>query len=90
MPDPIDFPERTATEAVADNAIDRGATDVGIGVPSNEVYARVGDVVLRAAREGIRRGDSPETVMRQISDDHHVHLTRGELRLLLASRRVRP
>ncbi|GAC1474476.1 MAG: hypothetical protein PVSMB7_29540 [Chloroflexota bacterium] len=54
--------------------------------PSNEVHARVGDVVLRAARNGVRHGMRPEEIIRQIVADHNVRLNVGELRLLLASR----
>lgn len=58
------------------------------GVPSNPVYARVGDVVLHAAQDGVRRGLTPEDIIRELVTQHNVRLTVGELRLLLASRRV--
>jgi hypothetical protein len=63
---------------------------VNPGEPSNEVYARVGDRVLRAAQEGVRSGMKPEDIIRQIVIDHNVRLTVGELRLLLAARRIQP
>jgi len=75
-----------------------GRTDTGVesagdpppsvSRPSNEVYARVGDTVLRAAREGVRSGMRPEDILREIVSDHHIHLNLSEFRLLLASRRV--
>ena len=58
------------------------------GRPSNDVYARVGDPVLRTARNGVRGGMKPENIIRQIATDHAVHLSLGDLRLLLASRRI--
>jgi hypothetical protein len=60
-----------------------------VGTPSNEVYARVGDTVLRAAREGVRGGMRPDDIIREIVTEHNVRLNLGELRLLLASRRIR-
>jgi hypothetical protein len=59
-----------------------------IGQPSNDVYARVGDAVLRAAREGVRGGMRPEDIIREIVTEHHIRLSLGEFRLLLASRRI--
>jgi hypothetical protein len=58
------------------------------GVPSNEVYARVGEEVKLAAHWGVRRGLSPQDIIREIASEYHVHLNVGELRLLLAGRRV--
>lgn len=58
------------------------------GVPSNEVYARVGDTIKLAAHSGVQRGLTPQDIIREIMDEHHVHLSVGELRLLLAGRRV--
>src|SRR5947209_17988067 len=58
------------------------------GVPSNAVYARVGDHVLRAARDGVRRNRTPQDIVREIREEHGVHLSLGELHLLLASRRL--
>ncbi len=59
-----------------------------VGIPSNEVYARVGDAVLRAAQDGVRRALTPQDIIREIVASHSVHLSVGELRLLLASRRL--
>ena len=58
------------------------------GRPSNDVYARVGDSVLRAARDGVRGGMTPEDIIRQIAAEHDVRLSLGDFRLLLASRRI--
>jgi hypothetical protein len=58
------------------------------GVPSNAVYARVGDAVLRAAQDRVRQGMRPEDIIREIAVIYDVRLSLGELRLLLASRRV--
>jgi hypothetical protein len=58
------------------------------GVPSNPVYARVGDEVKLTAHDGVRRGLTPQDIIREIAQDHHVHLNVGELRLLLAARRI--
>jgi len=60
-----------------------------VGRPSNDVYARVGDAVLRAAREGVRGGMRPDDIIRAIVTEHNVRLNIGDLRLLLASRRIR-
>jgi hypothetical protein len=57
-------------------------------VPSNAVYARVGDEILQAARDGVRRNMTPQDIVRDIKVTHGVHLSVGELRLLLASRRI--
>ncbi len=58
------------------------------GVPSNAVYARVGEEIKLAAHEGVRRGLTPQEIIKEIAAQHHVHLNVGELRLLLAARRV--
>ncbi|HZU13458.1 MAG TPA: hypothetical protein VFB58_11510 [Chloroflexota bacterium] len=58
------------------------------GVPSNPVYERVGEDVKLTAHAGVRRGLTPQDIIRQIAEEHHVHLNVGELRLLLAGRRV--
>lgn len=58
------------------------------GLPSNPVYARVGDVVLQAVQDGVRRGLPPEEIVREVVLQHNVRLTVGEMRLLLASRRI--
>ena len=65
-----------------------GDTPRTVGRPSNEVYARVGDTILRAAREGVRGGMRPEDIIREIVSDHHIRLNLSEFRLLLASRRI--
>lgn len=59
-----------------------------VGIPSNPVYARVGDAVLQAAQDGVRRGVRPQDIIREIVAAHGVRLNVGELRLLLASRRL--
>ncbi|HLJ66361.1 MAG TPA: hypothetical protein VKX16_03255 [Chloroflexota bacterium] len=59
-----------------------------VGIPSNQVYARVGDAVLHAAQDGVRRGLQPQDIIREIKAAHSVQLNLGELRLLLASRRL--
>jgi hypothetical protein len=58
------------------------------GTPSNEVYARVGEEVKLAAHWGVRRGLSPQDIIREIAAEYHVKLNVGELRLLLAGRRL--
>jgi hypothetical protein len=58
------------------------------GTPSNPVYARVGEEVKLAAHDGVRRGLTPQDIIREIARDHDVRLNVGELRLLLAARRV--
>ncbi len=52
------------------------------GVPSNPVYARVGDTVLRAARDGVRRNLTAKDIVHEIRAELHVSLSVGELRLL--------
>jgi hypothetical protein len=58
------------------------------GVPSNAVYARVGDEVKLAAHDGVRRHLPPEEIIREIAAQHGVRLRLDELRLLLAARRL--
>lgn len=58
------------------------------GVPSNPVYARVGDEVKLTAHDGVRRGLTPQEIIQEIRTQHGVHLNVGELRLLLAARRI--
>lgn len=58
------------------------------GVPSNAVYARVGDKIKFAAHEGVQRGLTPQEIIREIAAEYKVHLNVGELRMLLAARRV--
>ncbi len=90
MTDPVNFAHEI--EQTDDNP--REASNerrpANVGVPSNEVYARVGDPVLRAAQDGVRSGMKPEDIIRQIITEHNVRLSLGELRLLLAARRVPP
>lgn len=59
-----------------------------VGIPSNPVYARVGDEVKLAAHDGVRRGLTPQQIIQEIVSEHGVHLNVGELRLLLAARRI--
>ncbi len=59
------------------------------GEPSNEVYNRVGDEIKQAAHDGVRRGLTAKEIVREIVEVHGVHLNVGELRMLLAARRVR-
>jgi hypothetical protein len=58
------------------------------GVPSNPVYERVGDAVKLAAHGYVQRGLNPHDIIRELATEHGVHLNVGELRLLLAARRV--
>lgn len=58
------------------------------GRPSNHVYERVGEEVKLAAHAGVRRGMTPQDIIREIAVEHDVHLNVPELRLLLAARRV--
>lgn len=58
------------------------------GVPSNPIYERVGEDVKLTAHAGVRHGMTPQDIIRQIAEEHQVHLNVGELRLLLAGRRV--
>jgi hypothetical protein len=60
------------------------------GVPSNEVYQRVGERIKAAAHDGVHRGLNPQDIIREIATEHGVHLNVGELRLLLAGRREQP
>lgn len=90
MTEPVDFAsqiENHEENAEGRTLEKRPATP---GVPSNEVYARVGDTVLRAAQDGVRSGMKPEDIIRQIVTEHNVRLSLGEFRLLLAARRVPP
>lgn len=62
--------------------------DKSRGKPSNAVYERVGEEVKLAAHAGVRRGMTPQDIIREIAIEHDVHLNVSELRLLLAARRV--
>lgn len=88
MAEPIDFTRRVQDGESAVEEPDHDRPAAPVGVPSNAVYARVGDAVLRAAQDGVRRGMGPEDIIREIVTEHNVRLTLGELRLLLASRRL--
>lgn len=90
MTEPVDFASHV--ENGEENSQERmeNRRPASSGEPSNEVYARVGDTVLRAAQEGVRSGMKPEDIIRQIVTEHNVRLSLGELRLLLAARRVPP
>ena len=85
MTEPTQLRPPTAGD-ISDTDKNRGEATVPPFEPSNSVHARVGDLVLYAARGGIRRGLRPEDVIREIMADHQVRLNLGELRLLLASR----
>jgi len=87
--EPIDLDERRrqAQDAAKEQG-DDPAAQRPVGRPSNDVYARVGDTVLQAAQAGVRRGETPEEIIRGIAQRHGVRLNVAELRLLLASRRV--
>lgn len=87
MTEPIKFPV-SAPDDGADADEHRDDATARPTAPSDSVHARVGDLVLGAARNGIRRGLRPDDLIREIMADHHVHLNLGELRLLLASRRL--
>lgn len=88
MTEPIDSAGRTLDGDVAVDERKHDEQPVDKGVPSNEVYARVGDTILRAAQEGVRRNQRPEDIIRDIVTTYNVRLTIGELRLLLAARRL--
>jgi hypothetical protein len=64
-------------------------TPAAVGVPSNDVYQRVGDDIKLAAHHGVRRGLTAQDIIREIAAEYGVHMNVGELRLLLAARRVR-
>jgi hypothetical protein len=88
LSDVIQFPPRGhETDGSADDQ-NTNAQRGPVGIPSNEVYARVGDHVLHTAQDGVRRGLPPQDILREIPVAHSVHLNLGELRLLLASRRL--
>lgn len=88
MAEPIDFAMHRHDDRAAAAEPELTRRSKPVGMPSNAVYARVGDTVLRAAQDGVRRGMRPEDIIRQIVTDHNVRLNIGELRLLLASRRI--
>jgi hypothetical protein len=84
----IDIESRSDPEETQTEAGERLKREMEATVPSNPVYARVGDTVFRAAQSGVRRGLRPEDIIREIVEEHQTRLTLGELRLLLASRRL--
>jgi hypothetical protein len=47
------------------------------GRPSNAVYERVGEEVKLAAHAGVRRGMTPQDIIREIAAEHDVHLYVG-------------
>lgn len=87
MTEPFDMAD-PPSESELDDERNSERRTVSRGVPSNPVYARVGDAVLHAAQDGVRRGLTPEDIIREIVSEHNVRLNIGELRLLLASRRL--
>ena len=52
------------------------------------MYERVGDDIKLAAHSGVKRGLSAQDIVREIAAEHGVRLNVGELRLLLAARRI--
>ena len=87
MTEPIELPSK-AQQVEPHDREQGAATEPAPGLPSNEVYARVGDAVLRTARDGVRRHLTAQDIIREILAAHGVRLNVGELRLLLASRRI--
>ena len=90
MTEPVDFASQIGNGEESSRERSEERRPAAPGVPSNEVYARVGDTVLRAAQDGVRKGMKPEDIIRQIVTEHNVRLSLGEFRLLLAARRVPP
>jgi hypothetical protein len=90
MTEPVDFASQIEKGEENDEGRVEERRPTSPGEPSNEVYARVGDIVLRAAQDGVRSGMKPEDIIRQIITEHNVRLSLGEFRLLLAARRVPP
>lgn len=88
MTEPIDFAKRTGESDAAAEENDQSKRGEPTGKPSNDVYARVGDTVLRAAEERVKRGMRPEDIIRELVTQYDVRLNVSELRLLLASRRI--
>lgn len=88
MSEPIDLALRRGDPDGWEEQLKKPVTAELAGKPSNAVYARVGDTVLQAAREGVRRGEAPEEIIRGIVTQHGVRLNLSEFRLLLASRRI--
>jgi hypothetical protein len=90
MTEPVDFASQIGSSEETNEGRIEERRPATTGEPSNEVYARVGDTVLRAAQDGVRSGMKPEDIIRRIVTEHNVRLSLGELRLLLAARRVPP
>ena len=90
MTDLIHIDPRPQSIEGGSSAEEAGPQRPPVGIPSNEVYARVGDAVLQAAQNGVRRGVPPQDIIREILEVHGVRLSVGELRLLLTSRRLPP
>jgi hypothetical protein len=90
MTEPVDFASQIGNSEEGGEGRSEERRPASLGEPSNEVYARVGDIVLRAAQDGVRSGMKPEDIIRQIVTEHNVRLSLGEFRLLLAARRVPP
>jgi hypothetical protein len=90
MTEPVDFASQIGNSEEGAEGRSEERRPATQGEPSNEVYARVGDTVLRAAQDGVRSGMKPEDIIRQIVIEHNVRLSLGEFRLLLAARRIPP
>ena len=88
MTEPIEFRPRSQQSEEQDPELAAPVKQTPVGLPSNEVYARVGDMVLHTAHDGVRRHLPVEEIIREIREAHGVRLNVGELRLLLASRRI--
>jgi hypothetical protein len=88
MTDPIEFRPRSQQTEDRDPEPADTVEPTPVGLPSTAVYARVGDAVLRTAQDGVRRHLPAQDIIREIRDAHGVRLNVGELRLLLASRRI--
>lgn len=86
MTEPIDLAARLSANEGAGDPLHKPDGLPSAALPSNVVYARVGDVILRAAQDGVRRGIPPTDIIRGIVEEYNVRLNVGELRLLLASR----
>ena len=65
MPEPIHLRPPSAEDTI-DEDENRGEATAHPFAPSNRVHARVGDSVLDAARDGLRRGLRPEDIIREV------------------------
>jgi hypothetical protein len=88
MNDQVDLSQRMRDHDAQLDTLEPETPTKPAGKPSNPVYARVGDGILRAARDGVRRNLPPQDIVREIATEYGVHLNVGELRLLLAARRI--